>query len=144
MAFVGNFASNEVQPVAMNSESNRAKDDTARAIKAVAHAIYADFVFMIVEAWSLRSDKLKNVDEILEKYGSVGASPYAIDIVSFTLETRYGMWVAQCPIKPKGFSKKKKTIGSPEFRHFKEMQGRFVDLLPDSGDSAGNEPKTLH
>lgn len=145
MAFVGNFATNDVQPVMMNSSSISAKDDTARAIKAVAHAINADFVFMIVEAWSLRPDKIKKADEILDKYGSIGASPYAIDITSFTLETRYGTWVAQCPIKPKGISKKKKTISTPEFRHFKEIQGRFVDLLPakDLGEPA--EPKvTLH
>lgn len=145
MAFVGNFASNDVQPVVMNSESIRAKDDTARAIKAVAHAINADFVFMIIEAWSLRPDKISKADEILDKYGSIGASPYAIDITSFTLETRYGTWVAQCPIKPKGISKKKKTIGNPEFRHFKEVKGRFVDLLPTPDLEKPTDPKmTLH
>ena len=46
------------------------------------------------------------------------------------LETRHGVWMAEVPIKPKGVSKKKRTIGQPEFRHFTEVQGRFVNLLP--------------
>jgi hypothetical protein len=67
---------------------------------------------------------------IIEEYGSIGASPYAVDIVSMTLETRHGVWMAEVPIKPKGISKKKRTIGTPEFRHFTEFEGRFVNLLP--------------
>ena len=38
----------------------------------------------------------------MERYGSIGASPYKIDIVSFSLETRHGIWMAQALIKPKG------------------------------------------
>ena len=78
----------------------------------------------------IRMAKLKMIDEIYDLYGSIGASPYAIEVVSFSLETRHGVWVAQCPIKPKGYSKKKRTIGKPEFQLFTEAQGRFVDLLP--------------
>ncbi len=69
-------------------------------------------------------------EKIYEKYGSIGASPYAVDIVSMTLETRHGVWVAEVPIKPKGISKKRRTFSAPEFRHFKEMAGRFSHLLP--------------
>ena len=144
IAFVGNFESKDVQPVLMDSRSGQGKDTTALAIRNIAHAIKADFVFIIVEAWSLRPDKIRKADEILDKYGSIGASPYAIDIVSFTLETRYGTWVAQCPIRPLGFSKKKKTIANPEFRLFKELQGRFTDLLPEAGESKSDDSKTLH
>ncbi|KAI5912189.1 hypothetical protein [Thauera sp. 2A1] len=51
--------------------------------------------------------------------------------------------VAQVSIKPKGISKKKRTIWVPEFRHYTEVQGRFTDLLPvKEGDvGAGG---TLH
>ena len=92
-----------------------------------------------MEAWSLREDKVAQMDAILEKYGSIGASPYAVDIVSMALETRHGVWIAQVPIKPKGISKKKRTIGAPEFRHFNECEGRFVGLLPVKDGAA-----TLH
>ena len=51
-------------------------------------------------------------------------------MVSLSLETRHGVWVAQVPIKPKGISKKKRTIGAPEFRHYTDVRGRFTDLLP--------------
>ena len=66
----------------------------------------------------------------MDKYGSIGASPYAVDVVSLALETRYGVWMAEMPIKPKGISKRKRTFGQPEFRHFSEYDGRFVNLLP--------------
>ena len=129
-AFVGNFEAGVAMPVRVEAGNDAAKDRSARAIKMVAEQHAADFIFTIMEAWSLRPDKLKMIDEIYDLYGSIGASPYAIEIVSFSLETRHGIWVAQCPIKPKGYSKKKRTIGKPEFQLFTEAQGRFVDLLP--------------
>lgn len=130
IAFVGSFSSGSVTPVLLKSSSIEAKDDSALAIKIVAETLEADFVFLLMEAWSLRKDKLKQTDAILDKYGSVGASPYAVDVVSMTLETRHGVWMAEVPIKSKGSSKKKRTIGVPEFRHFTEYEGRFVNLLP--------------
>ncbi len=102
--------------------------------------IEADFVFVVMEAWSLRPDKLHRYNEILDKYGSIGNSPYAIDVVTLSLETRHGTWLAQMPIKPKGHSKKKRTFGQPEFRFFTEAKGRFVDLLP----TKDNQPHPLH
>lgn len=130
VAFVGSFTTNDFQPVLIRSSSEDAKDQSALAIKAAAHALDADYVFVIMEAWSLRKDKLAQRDRILEKYGSIGASPYAVDILSLALETWHGIWVAEAHIKPKGVSKKKRTIGVPEFRHYTEFAGRFVDLLP--------------
>ena len=130
IAFVGSFSSQSCVPVLMQSSSEEAKDQSARAIQAAAAAFDADFIFVLMEAWSLREDKVAQMDAILEKYGSIGASPYAVDIVSMALETRHGVWIAQAPIWPKGISKKKRTIATPEFRHFKEYAGRFVNLLP--------------
>ena len=77
---------------------------------------------------------------ILARYGSIAASPHAVDVVSFALETRHGSWVAQMPVKPKGISKRKKTFAEPRFRFFSETAGRFASLLPQkpeggSGDS---------
>jgi hypothetical protein len=43
-----------------------------------------------------------------------------------------------------GYSKKKKTIAKPEFRLFKEIQGRFTDLLPDTGEATPDQAQTLH
>jgi len=47
------------------------------------------------------------------------------------------------PVRPKGISKKRRTIGAPEFRHYTEVQGRFVDLLPVK-EGEGGPSGTLH
>lgn len=96
-----------------------------------------------MDAWTLPAHKVRRADEIIERYGSTGASPYRVDVVSFTLEARHGLWFAQMPIKPKGVSKKKRTFGPPTFRRFTEAGGRFVDLLPVK-DGEGEGAGTLH
>ena len=138
-AFVGSFSSDMCIPVLLQSSSIEAKDKSALDIKAAADHLDADFIFVLMEAWSLRKDKVLQMDAILDKYGSIGASPYAVDIVSMALETRHGVWMAEVPIKAKGISKKKRTIRTPEFRHYTEVAGRFVNLLPMKDGAA-----TLH
>lgn len=129
-AYVGNFASRTIIPVVLRVDSEAAKEDSAELIKLAADFNNADFVFALMEAWSLRKDKLSKAEEIYERYGSIAASPYAVDIIAASLETIHGVWMAEIPIKPKGFSKKKRTFGVPEFKHFTETEGRFVHLLP--------------
>jgi hypothetical protein len=50
--------------------------------------------------------------------------------------------MAQCEIKPKGISKKKRTIGAPAFQYFKEVEGRFSHFLKARPEEDG--PATLH
>jgi len=130
IAFVGAFESKQCVPVLLQAGSDEFKDRAAGLVRTAASSIGADFVFIVMEAWSLRKDKLHQVEAIMEKYGSIGASPYAIDVVSLAVETRHGVWMAEVPIKPKGISKKKRTFAPPAFRHFTEYEGRFVNLLP--------------
>lgn len=140
MAFVGNLTTKQVIPVMIQQGSGEDKDQSAWTIQSAALALGADFVFAIMEAWTLRPDKISKMNAILDKYGSIGASPYAIDTCSFTLETRHGLWAAQPQIKPKGISKKKRTIGEVEFRYFTEVEGRFARRLPKK---EGDEPPTI-
>jgi hypothetical protein len=84
-----------------------------------------------MEAWGLPKDKMPRYQEIIDKYGSIGASPYKIDIVGFMLETRYGVWGCQVTLKPKGYSKKKRTFGNVELLFMDGVEGRFVGLLPE-------------
>jgi hypothetical protein len=142
IAFVGNFTSQQITPVMIQPGSGEDKDQSARAIQSAALALNADFVFTIMEAWSLRPNKIPQMDAIIDKYGSIGASPYAIDICALSLETRRGVWVAQPQIKPKGISKKKRTLGVIEFRYFTEAGGRFMQLLPKKDD--GEQPTIFH
>ena len=143
IAFVGNLTTGQTHPVLMSTGSDQAKDDSAYLIRHFAEIHQADFVFLITEAWGLPRDKMGRLDEILERYGSIGASPYRIDLATFSLETRHGLWVAQAAVEPKGVSKKKRTFGAPEFQHFTEVKGRFVDLLPVK-DPDGPTPGVLH
>ena len=141
-AFVCNLTTQQVVAVMIQPGSAEDKDQSARTIQTTALALDADFVFTIMESWSLRPDKVPQMDAILDKYGSVGASPYAVDVCSLILETKRGVWVAQPGIKPKGISKKKRTIGAVEFRLFTEVEGRFVHLLPRKDDD--ELPSILH
>ena len=131
-AFVGNFETGLTIPVTIQTNSVEQKDHVAASIRMVAEEIQADFIFLLMEAYSLRADKVPRFEAILDEYGSLANCPesWRIDVVNFSLETRHGVWTAQTPIKQKGLSKKKRTIGEPEFKLFTEVQGRFVDLLP--------------
>jgi hypothetical protein len=139
-AFVGNLTTKQVIQVMIHPGSVEDKDQSARVIQSAALTLEADFVFTIMEAWTLRPDKIRQMNAIIDKFGSIGASPYAIDTCSLMLETRHGVWAAQPQIKPKGISKKKRTIGVVEFRYFKEVEGRFMHLLPKK---EGDEPTTM-
>ncbi len=141
IAFVGNFASGKTMLILLNNDSDAEKDRSAMAIRMAAEILEADFVFLIMEVWSLPPDKISRMDAILEKYGSISASPYRVDSVSLCLETRYGVWVAECPTLPKGISKKKRTIASPRFKHFTEVEGRFSHFLKGDDEASG---ATLH
>jgi hypothetical protein len=128
-AFVGNFETGQILPVLIDTRDDRAKDSSAETIRLAAEQTKADFVFTVMEALGLPKDKMHRYEEILEKYGSIGASPYRIDTASFVLETAYGVWLAQATIKPKGYSKKKRTFGKIDFMFGVQLEGRFAGLL---------------
>ncbi len=143
IAFVGNLTTGATIPVLLRTGSNREKDESAAAIRQIAALHEADFIFTIMEAWTLPPDKARQFEIIIERYGSIGASPYAVDSVTFGLETRHGLWMAQAPLKPKGLSKKKRIFVLPDFQHFTDVQGRFVDLLPNK-DPIQGPSRALH
>jgi hypothetical protein len=139
-AFVGNLTTKNVMPVPIDPGSETSKDTSALTIESAAELLEADFVFTVMEAWSLRPDKMPQMDAILDKYGSVGASPFAIDVCALTLETKRGVWIAQPGIKFKGASKKKRTFGPVEFRYYDSVEGRFTNMLPAK---PGDEPPAI-
>lgn len=143
VAFVGNLTVHQTFPVMMDASSEKAKDNSAELVRHLAAIHEADFIFMIMDAWGLPREKMHRFEEIIERYGSIGASPYRIDIVSFALETRHGLWMAQSTVKPKGVSKKKRTFGVPRFELFTDVQGRFVHLLPVK-EPGETPPGVLH
>jgi len=137
LAFVGSLTRDEVVPVVVDDRSEESKDASAKIIQAAAAMMEADYIFMVREAWKLSERYVRRYDEIMDKYGSIGASPYAEDIAAFSLETTHGTWVAMPFIKPKPPSKKRRTIGAVEFVHMPEIGGRFVGLLPTKKNDGG-------
>lgn len=137
-AFVGSQATGEMLPVMIDTQTAESKDQSAQLIKVAAEQTQADFIFTVLEGWGLPRDKMPRYQDILDKYGSIGACPYKIDTASFVVETRYGVWGAQVPLKPKGYSKKKRTFGPVELQFMDGVEGRFVGLLPES------EKQSLH
>lgn len=129
-AFVGSFAMRGITPVFLDPRSEEAKDRSANQIQRTAEAVNADFVFVVTEAWGPPKDKLASHQKIVDKYGSIANCPYRIDTVSFVLETHYGIWSARVLIKPKGYSKKKRTFGEVQFQKIDSTEGRLSGLLP--------------
>lgn len=140
LAFVGSLKNGQVIPIVLDDDGDAAKDSSANAISMTASVLDADFVFMVREAWKLPQKHMDRYDEIMEEYGSIGASPFAQDVAAFSLETTHGTWVASPPIKPKPPSKKRRTFGPVAFEHMPGLQGRFSNLLRDKQNDGG----TLH
>ncbi len=134
IAFVGSFDSGQVIPILINTSTEEAKDQSAQAIRLSVETIDADYVFSILEGWGLPKDKLHRYEEIIERYGSIGASPWKIDTANFLLETRHGIWGAQIPLKFKVPSKKRRMFAVPVVLQFMDgAEGRFMGLLPLKG-----------
>ena len=82
---------------------------------------------------------MSKYEEIIERYGSIGASPYKIDTANFMLEMRYGAWGAQVPLKFKAPSKKRRTFAAPVALIFMSgIEGRFAGLLPAKPEGGAN------
>ena len=134
MAFIGHFASRLTLPVMLDKDPYQAERQVAEAICLLPDDHAADFVFVLMEILCLRPEKAHRFESIMAKHGSLAHCPvsWRNDVVSFSLQTRHSVWNAHAPIKPKGLSKKKRTIDIPEFRLITDSKGRFVDLLPNA------------
>ena len=140
LAFVGNFETGQIIPVVINTTDEASKDSSASAIRLAAASIEADYVFTIMEGWGLPKDRLHRHQEVIDRYGSVGASPWRIDTANFMLESRHGTWAAQVPLKFKAPSKKRRQFAAPVVLQFMDgAEGRFPGLLPHKEPSG-----TLH
>ena len=69
MAFVGNFTTGATIPTALVMRSPADKDAAARAVKMLSVQPDADFVFVRMEAYSLRAYKVARYEETLDEYG---------------------------------------------------------------------------
>ena len=137
IAFIGKVAGDGFVPVLMDDTDESTKDARAQAVAKTALISGADYIFQVREAWELPEEHVHRFDAIMEKYGSIGKSPDAKDVATFSLETNHGTWVASAVLKRKSPSKTKRTFGPLVFRHVPELQGRFANLLPAKANEGG-------
>jgi len=137
LAFIGNLAKSQIIPVVLDDSSDESKDSSAKAISMAAAMLEADFIFQVREAWMLPPKYVSRHEAILEEYGSIGASPYALDMAAFSLETTHGTWIAMASLKAKPPSKKRRTFGPVVFEYMPQVEGRFVGLLPNKINDGG-------
>lgn len=132
MAYVGNLETKKLEILPFSTSDEAEKSRSAERIRIVARLLNADFVMTIMESYALRPEKMPKLQAILDEYSSLANCPasWRMDVISVIIEMPGEMWAAQPEIKPKGISKKKRTIGEPEFRRFDGAAGRFADLLP--------------
>ena len=139
-ALVGNMATREMELVDMDLDAADPKSELIESIRSVARVRRADFVFTIMDAWALPADQAHRYEEIFERYGSIGESPYRVDIVSFSLETQWGTWMAQVPIEEDEGGAR--VFPDPIFRRYPQAEGRFVGLL--AAKNGDETPPVLH
>lgn len=130
LAFVGHLESRKVNTIRLDDSSEASKDRSARLVQIQAELMHADFIVMVREAWQLPEKHVQRYDEIIDSYGSIGASPFAQDIVALSVETVHGHWMATPLLRPKPPSKKRRTFGEVSWAFMPGMSGRFVGLLP--------------
>lgn len=137
LAFIGNLAEQQITPMVLDDSSDESKDSSAEAISRAAAVLNADYIFQIREAWMLPKKYAERYEAILDKYGSIGKSPYAQDVAAFSLETTHGTWIAMAPLTFKLPSKKRRFFGPVVFDFMPQVEGRFVGLLPGKVNAGG-------
>ncbi|MBK8115019.1 MAG: hypothetical protein IPK44_10975 [Candidatus Accumulibacter sp.] len=134
-AFLGSFSTGQTIPIVFSGNSDDEKDGWAYHIKQLAAIYAADYICVLMESWSLPQKHAHLYKDILHKYGSVGASPYAQDVISISIETPTSIWMSQRPIRLLPPSKKRRAFDLPaagDFQRYTEAAGRFSGLLPNS------------
>lgn len=134
--FIGSLEKGKSVSMLMDAASADEKEAAGEHARRVAEMLDADYSLTVGEAWSLTPRDTARSEAILEDYGSVGNYPGRIEIAAFMLETRYGTWAGQAPIKFKGASKKKRTFGKVEFLKVDRSEGRLANIILKDEDAS--------
>lgn len=128
--FIGSTEASALETVVVDTASGEAKDSAADHARRLATYLDADFVALLTEAWALPANKLQSYDQVIAKYGSIGAYPKRLDIVFLQLETRHGYFTATAAIRPVPPSKKRRQLGPVKWMQADDADGRLARILP--------------
>lgn len=115
-----------VLPIRADSDAH--KDTSARLISAVAATMRADAICCVMESWTLPSDAARLHYESRGD-ASIADHPERLSVVTFSLETRGGVWCAMASLDDSG---PQRELGPVTFHRMHRAEGRFMDLLPRS------------
>jgi hypothetical protein len=140
-AFVGSLSRNQVVPVMIQSGADAVKDQSASLIQSAA-LVLGGRLRLHDHGSLVASARQGAADGMRSSISTEASAPHLTRSTCARLHWKpsEGVWVAQPRIKPKGISKKKRTIGVVEFRFYTEVKGRFTHLLPVK---EGDEPPTI-
>lgn len=115
------------KPVVSNFED---KARVLQHMRSFVLAVNADFVLLVVKSWTLAQPTMAEYERVLNKYGSVRASPNAILSVNFCLETSRGMCVALPQVLPKWPSKRCTRLEHASWQDIQQGTGVFLSMFP--------------
>lgn len=127
-AFLGNDATGLLSPLFSTTDGKVCGNLSTEQIMMTAAMTNADFILLIGASWKIRKNSALNIEEVRLKYGSIEASPYAVEACSFVLETRTGIWLAQPEIRS---NSRTKCIDRVEFRRADTVEWQNMRLLPE-------------
>jgi hypothetical protein len=126
---IGNTTTRRLVTVEPDVSSDEAKDTTSWRVKGLVMMEDADFVITIFDSWVLDEKHAVNADQIMQQYGSIGASPYKISALTVGLETAQGIWMGICHIKDSKKSSLKAATADFELKKMDSSNGRFAGFL---------------
>lgn len=109
--YIGNTEEKIVEMVFLDTDSPQSKAMSANHAREVAYEMNADFVVATSESWSLPKDMFKNINAVIEQYGSISACPERIDVVSILVETRGAVALGTAPVSAVPKSKNGRKVG---------------------------------
>jgi hypothetical protein len=112
----------------MNNQADKEQwsTDTHNAVRVLGGKL----VIMVTESWGLPASMVPQHFEIIEKYGSIGNSPFKVDCISISLETEYGHWLGLADIKPDPPSKFRRKLGELKIIPAHYSAGLFGGFIP--------------
>ena len=100
-------------------------------VRFMAADAHAEFVSSAADARVLKPENRSKFGSSLKQHGSISDCPFRVDIVSFSLETREGVWQASVPVETTQSAASGKTFGHVSFIYAVDSGGHLARLLPD-------------
>lgn len=142
-AFFLGSASGEIHCVELDSHTYESKLASAKTARNLAYYVNALFVITLSESWGLPDGyTVEQSDEVLAKYGSIGAFPGKTDLLFLHMEAREGTFAGRAHILPCPPSKKKRRLGAFTWFESDHAAGILTGILPSKPPTASTPPST--